>query len=180
MILMRTLDFIEANAAVWSFVMSYMAIVWIPSPGAGSQYACCLPACLTARCLSVCLSGRDAWSLPGCGFSFALTIIIIVNCSRQLSSHGTARYNATRHEICYAFFIFNFKWNFHVASIKIQSPIPARIPLPACVSLPPLSSPLFPCGVNFAFALSKFVFHFWPRQNLLHTFDASPQGAGYS
>lgn len=180
MILMRTLDFIEANAAVWSFVMSYMAIVWIPSPGAGSQYACCLPACLTARCLSVCLSGRDAWSLPGCGFSFALTIIIIVNCSRQLSSHGTARYNATRHEICYAFFIFNFKWNFHVASIKIQSPIPARIPLPACVSLPPLSSPLFPCGVNFALALSKFVFHFWPRQNLLHTFDASPQGAGYS
>lgn len=154
-------------------------LLWATWPS--YEYQALVPALNMPACLTACqLSGRDAWSLPGCGFSFALTIIIIVNCSRQLSSHGTARYNAARHEICYAFFIFNFKWNFHVASIKIQSPIPARIPLPACVSLPLFPSLSLPCGVNFAFALSKFVFHFWPRQNLLHTFDASPQGAGYS
>lgn len=142
---------------------------------------CLLPACLPDCQMSVCLS---VW--PGCLIPAWVRLFIRTdnnnNCQLQ-SAAVVARHSAVQRDAprdMLRFFHIQFQMKFSCCQHQNPVPNPSQNPVTGLRISPPLPLSLFPCGVNFAFALSKFVFHFWPRQNLLHTFDASPQGAGYS
>lgn len=130
MILMRTLDFIEANAAVWSFVMSYMAIVWIPSPGAGTQYAC-LPDCLPA-----------VW--PGCLIPAWVRLFIRTdnnnNCQLQsaavVARHSAVQRGAPRDML--RFFHIQFQMKFSCCQHQNPVPNPSQNPVTGLRISPPL------------------------------------------
>lgn len=138
--------------------------------------ACCLPV--------VCLS---VW--PGCLIPAWVRLFIRTdnnnNCQLQPAAVVARRYRALQRDAprdMLRFFHIQFQMKFSCCQHQHPVPNPSQNPVTGlCISSPrSLYQSPFPCGVNFAFALSKFVFHFWPRQNLLHTFDASPQGVGYS